>query len=151
MSEHAASGGFDLSTAPDVTAQEDQGIVVHIRDHEGELMYYTPAKEGASPKPCTITVVGSYSTRFKRVQESITTRALKRRGAPITGGLVKAQALEQVADCITEWEGWINKGKPFPYTKENAIALMRQLPYVQPQLEAAMDDHAAFFEKASGS
>jgi len=150
MSEHAAIGGFDLDQAPDAAALEDEGIFVHIRDHEGNLMYYREVG-GDEDLPVGMTVAGEYSSRYKRVREAIVTRTLKRRGAPLSGQLVGAQATEQVVGCILSWQGWARGGQLLQLTPDNAHWLLKKLPYVQPQLETAMGDHAAFFEKHSRS
>jgi hypothetical protein len=49
--------GFDLDAVEHVAKREDEGNVIHLRDHVGALMYYM---DGDDKKPVTITMAGTY-------------------------------------------------------------------------------------------
>jgi hypothetical protein len=78
-------------------------------------------------------------------------RLLKQRRTSLTGEGLNRQQLELIAASIIEWEGFTAEGQPYPFTKENAIALLDNAPWIREQVEEAMGDHAAFFPKASAS
>lgn len=139
--------GIDLSTVGDVAAREDAGQVVHLRDAGGEPIY-TGEKQD---QPVTITVAGTYSTRFRRAQDQLQQRMLKKRQRDLTPELVTANRIELVAAAILEWQGISDKGQPLPCTKDNAIRLLTAAPWIREQLEEAQQDHAGFTRTASRS
>lgn len=134
---------FDISKAQEALAAEDEGIAVEIRDNSGEVAL---CPDGS---PVTITVVGSYSKRCGDAREALQKRmaALKVR-KPSRAQSEQHQAWF-VADCVLDWHGITDDGKPFVFTRDNAIDLFLRLPFVREQVEAAMVDHAAFFSKRS--
>lgn len=133
---------MEISTSKSVAEREEEGTVVHLADETGTLMY-------ENLKPVTITVVGTYSKTYRRVQNENRAKALKQRRSQLTPEQIDAKANEAVAGCIKGWEGFLSDGKPFPFTRENAIALFEQAPWIREQVEEAMGDHAAFFPKPS--
>jgi len=138
------SGGFDLGAAKPVAALEDEGQTIEIRDIDGEVMTWTDGDGKAHP--VTITVAGSYSTRYRRAQEAQITRTMKRRNPQITGEALGKQRLEVVAACVLAWTGFANKGKPLPCDKDNVMFVLEAAPWIREQVEGAMEDHAGFFK-----
>jgi hypothetical protein len=134
---------MDISTSKDVSAREDEGTVVHVANEAGEKQYYGEKND----KPVTITVAGTYSSRYRRASEAIRDKNMKRSKRP-DGQDVDANALEVQAACMIAWEGFENAGQPFPLTKQNAIAVLDQCPWIREQVDAAMFDHAAFFKQS---
>jgi hypothetical protein len=126
-------------------AAEDEGTLVAIRDASGE-----PELQ-PNGDPVTITVAGTYSSRYRRAMDNQRERLLKQRRTSLTGEGLNRQQLELIAASIIEWEGFTAEGQPYPFTKENAIALLDNAPWIREQVEEAMGDHAAFFPKASAS
>lgn len=139
--------GLDLSTVGEVTAREDAGQVVHLRDPNGEPLY----TGGQHEQPITITVAGTYSTRVRKAQDQLQQRMLKKRQRDLTPEQVTANRNELAAAAILEWQGITDKGAPLPCTKENAIRLFTIAPWIREQLEEAQQDHAGFTGTASRS
>lgn len=137
------SKGFDVAAAKAVAAQEDEGIVVPVKDERGEPQF-------VGDVPVTITVAGTYSSVYRRALDAQRDRLMKRRRAS-TGDELQRQQLEIVAACILAWDGIMSGEKAFPLTKENAIVLLEAAPWIRADVEAAMDDHAGFFKPASSS
>jgi len=135
--------GFDIGAAKSVAAQEDEGIVVSVKDAQG-------APQFVGETPVTITVAGSYSAIYRRALDAQRDRMVKlRRG--LTGEALQRQQLELVAACILRWDGIMNGDKVFPLTKDNAVALLEAAPWIREEVEAAMGDHAGFFKPASST
>lgn len=132
---------MDIGNSKVIAAAEDEGTAVHVRNAAGEYEYFGANKD----KPVTITVVGTYSARYRRIQEQVRDKSIKRRG-PIDGRIVEDQALDMLAGSIIEWEGFEAGGIPFQFSRTNAIALLDSCPWIREQVEAAMNDHAAFFK-----
>lgn len=133
---------MDISTnsLASVEQREDEGTVVHIRDAAGEKQY-----QDDGTTPVTITVVGTYSKRYRRLAEANRDKMLKQRRTQLDGEQLDEQSLETVAGCILGWDGFTADGAPFPFTKANAVTLLKAAPWMREQVEAAMNDHAAFF------
>jgi hypothetical protein len=142
------SGGFDITAAKPVTALEDEGQTIEIRDINGEPM--TWKDDAGTEYPVTVTVAGSYSTRYRRAQEAQVTRAMKRRNPNLTGEALGKQRLEVEAACVLAWSGFFSKGKPWPCERENVITVLEAAPWIREQIAAAIEDHAGFFKGSSG-
>lgn len=140
--------GFEISNSKSVAEREDEGTVVHIADAVGEKMFYG---EGDEKKPVTITVAGTYSATYRRATDAQRERMMKQRRAALTGEQLAKQQLALVASCVLAWGGFVNNDKPFPATKENAMLLFDQAPWIREQVEEAMNDHQAFFPSSSGA
>lgn len=136
--------GIDISKAPEATAREDAGQVVHIHDEQGE-----PAYENG--QPVTVRIAGTYSSLYRRTSEAQQQRQLKQRRTTLTGEQLRKNRIELVAACVLGWDGFTDNGQPFPCTKENAVRLLDTLPWVFEQLEQAQADHQGFFSTSSGS
>ena len=121
-----------------VAEREDEGTVVQVKDENGDT------QEGV-----TITVAGTYSSRYRRATDAQRERMLKSRRASLTGEQLNRQQLELVAACIISWEGFTAEGKPYPLTKENAVALLDNAPWIREEVESAMGDHSAYFLASS--
>lgn len=134
-----------LNTGKTVAQREDEGTVVAIRDEAGEKMYQD---DGVTP--VTITVVGTYSGRYRRLIEGNNDRAWKRAGRMDAEESRKA-SLETIAGCILAWDGFTSGGQPFPLTKANACLLLDQCPWIREQVEKAMTDHSLFSTPVSSS
>jgi Mg-chelatase subunit ChlI len=131
---------MDISTSKAVASREDEGVEVHIADESGEKQYYGEKGD----QPVTITVVGTYSARYRRAVEASRDKSIKRRSA-IDARTLDDQALETIAGCILDWRGFTNGTDVYPYTRANAVALLEACPWIREQVENAMSDHAAFF------
>lgn len=149
MSDSTNGKGFDLDTAPDLAAIEDEGIVVALRDAHDEPMTYT---DGGTVKPVTITVLGTYSKTYLDITAAQRRRMGKRlgRGNDLME-VAEDNATEAVVACVRAWDGFFANGKPFPCTKPNVTTLLRstRAQHIRRQIEQAMGDHERFFTTPS--
>jgi hypothetical protein len=134
---------MDIKQAKSVSSREDKGTVLHLKDECGVKMY----DEADETKPVTITITGSYSVRAKRAMEAARDARTGRIGH-LDGEEAFAFNLEVLAACILDWQGFTADGQPYPYTRDNAIALLRDVPWIREQVQMAHNDHA-LFSKAS--
>lgn len=138
--------GFDLSAAKPVAAKEDEGQTVHVHSELGEPLYYDGGK------PVTMTVVGTYSSTYRRAEEALSNQRLKRRSrAALTAGVIRAESRSVLAACVLAWDGFMDGGKPLACTKENVVRVLEAAPWIEDQVTAAMEDHAGFFSNSSAS
>lgn len=130
-------------TGKTVAQREDEGTTIHVRDENNEKMY----QNAEQTTPVTITVVGTYSSRYRRLMEATGDRAWKKAGRMEAEDNRKS-ALEIVAGCILEWDGFTTGDEkfevPYTYSKANAVVLLDQCPWIREQVEKAMSDHALF-------
>lgn len=138
--------GFDLGAAKQVAEREDEGQVVHVTGPDGEPAYYM---DGDERKPVTITVAGSYSKTYRRAEEGQRRRNLKRRSTKVTPAQLDRNRRELIASCVLDWQGFFEAGRPLPCTKENVMRVLSAAKWIQYDVEAAMEDHAAFFDGSS--
>lgn len=129
---------MEIGNNKTVAEQEEEGTVIEVRDAAGEI------EEGV-----TITVVGTYSATYRKAQAANRDKFLKGRRGPLSGDALEQQAIETTARCIKSWTGLTSNGADFPCTRENAVSLLTNAPWIREQVEEAMHDHAAFFKKAS--
>jgi hypothetical protein len=136
---------FDVSAQKDVGQREEEGTLVPVKSVTGEVQY---DGEGDATKPVTIRVVGTYSKTYRRASFALRERVRKFRTTR-TSEQQDQHAIELIADCLLGWEGITNGGQPFPFTRDNAIALLTNCPWVREDVEAAMGDHERFFSTSS--
>lgn len=137
-------GGFDLGHAKAVADREDVGQVVHLKDESGEPLYVDEART----EPVTVTVVGTYSSRYRRALDGkLDRQARNRRADPES---VKQDSLEVIADCVIAWAGIVNGGVPLDCKRVNVLKLL-DVVWIKEQITAAMEDHAGFFRASSGN
>ncbi len=131
---------MDISNTKSVAEREEEGTVVDVKDATGEKQ-----------KGVTITVMGTYSSTYRRAVAANRDRILKQRRATVDGDQLEQQAIETAASCIKAWTGFTAGDKPYPLTKANAVALLTNAPWIREQVEEAMNDHASFFPKPSAA
>ncbi len=128
---------MEIGNNKTVADREEEGTEVEVRDVAGEV------EAGV-----TITVVGTYSTTYRKAQSQNRDKFLKQRGK-IDSDMIEKQSVETTARCIKAWKGFTSNGQDFPYTKDNAVLLLTNAPWIREQVEEAMNDHAAYFPKPS--
>jgi hypothetical protein len=143
---------FNVSQQKSEASLEDEGrpVPIHTRD-EKPATYVKDGKE----LPVTITIVGSYSDRYRRKYNAQRKQMLAARRTEVSDKVDPLQ-VELVAHCIKSWEGLEDHDAsgnvvPFPFTEANAIALLTACPWVRQELEVAMGDHAGFSKSSSSS
>ncbi len=124
----------------DIAAREDAGRTIHLRSATGELEYWPDGKT-----PITLTVVGTYSKKYREAKRTVQKRYQKRREVDVDEFTQEIAAL-----CITAWSIPLGEG-PTPLTKENALKLLQRAPWVAEQVAEAMGDHEGFSGAASPS
>lgn len=136
---------MDIRTAAQVASREDEGIVIPVLGPDGE-----PDLTGDPPEQTTITVAGTYSSRYRRAldaqRKQVFSRAIRRRPDSEDA---QRQALTLVASCVIAWHGFTDNGQPYLCTRDNIMALFDKAPWVLQQVEAGMEDHQGFFKAAS--
>lgn len=137
------SKGFDLSSAAPVADAEDEGQTFHVHDEHGDPLYY------ADQKPVTMTMAGTYSRRYRRAEEAMTNRRLKRRRRSLSAEEVRRDQLHLTASCALDWEGFFQGGTPIECTKDNAVKVLEVAPWIRDQAEQVMEDHAGFLQSSS--
>lgn len=150
------AGGFDMDEAEQLADREDQGTDVEWEDALGRARYQPGTKT-----PLTVHVVGSLSKRYRKVQQlqrakgwksgiASATKANETEDDAALGERLMREETESVAACIDGWSaGFTSGGKPFAYSKENAIRLLTLNPHMQAKLVREMNDHARFFGQSS--
>lgn len=131
----------DISNIGSQADQQDQSASVTIYQPDGE-----PYTHGDG-QPVTISVLGAYSKKVKRVREAQTKRLLSQRRTKLEPADILDNRVEVAVAAITGWEGWESGGQPLACTPENADALLRQAPWILEQVEQAIEGHARFFAK----
>lgn len=140
MTQPKAFPGFAIEDAPVITAREDEGIAVPILDPR------------TSTVVAEITVVGTYSRTYRQAQDAVTERAMReRRTTRPTTEEIDENVVGVVARCIRSWTGFTKAGVPYDHTEANAVALLRQAPFILEQLQVAMKDHERFFATSSSA
>ena len=131
-------GGLNIASAKAVAAQEDDGQVVELMDHDGE-----PYDE-----PVTVTVVGTYSTRYRKAVDKQRREMIKNRRIKTSAQALFKNQIELEAACVIAWEGLFDGDKAIECNPENAAEMLATVPWFREQVQAAMEDHAGFFESA---
>lgn len=126
---------MEIGNSKTVGEREEEGVTIDVKDAKGDR------EPGV-----TITVVGSYSDTYRKLQNKNRDSMLKKRGR-LEGDELEGQSVETTARCIKSWAGFTSSGKEFPYTTANAVALLTSCPWIREQVEEAIHDHAAFFPK----
>lgn len=137
---------MDLATLD--MAAADTGAVMTVRHPISDAVL-----EGTDGQPITITLAGSDSERFRKVQRASANRRLKtqssRRGQ-ITSEEIEADALETLAACTIAWHGLVVDGEALECNAVNARKAYKRLPWLREQVDAFVGDRANFL-KASPS
>lgn len=136
-------GTFSLQGAQAVTAAQDKGTVMVLKDHEGNPFTYT---DGAGVEhECTARVAGQLSATYRKAEDAMRDRQLKRRSLTITAEMLTKQQLELTAACVLDWN--LQDGdKPIPCTREHVIKVLTAAPWIRTDIEAVIADPARFLE-----
>jgi hypothetical protein len=141
----AEAQGFDLSTADDVAGRENEGQWIEIHGAEGDPLFY---RDGEDVKPVRALVAGTYSRRYRRVEESLRDKRMKK-GSRYTGEQFERDQVRLAALCVLDWEGFFASGKPIPCDESNVATVLQKAPWIRDQVTTAMQDHEGFSEASS--
>lgn len=128
---------FDLGKAAEVAVREDEGRTVGLVDETGAPM------DGV-----TVTVVGSYSKRYREAVDARANRKFRLGKVP-TPAEVRAETLHLYADCVTGWAGFEKNGQPHTCTREHVVEVFEKAPWIYEQVAQAVEDHAGFSRASS--
>lgn len=111
-------------------------------------------------EPVIFRVVSEHSKAARRVaqlQKQKIAKLIRRYGSweAIPGAETDALDYAKTAACIVGWEGVEANGEPFPYSPENAVAIVSALREHKPahlkQIEGEIETHDSFFAKGSAT
>lgn len=132
---------FSLKGAQAVQSREDLGAKVTLRDELGEPLMVND--ETGAAVPAFAVVVGKLSGTYRKAEQAVNDRTLKRRTTELTAELLEAQELEKLAKCVKSWN-LTDDGRPIPATTQNVITVFQAAPWIRRELEAVMNDPGRF-------
>lgn len=132
---------FSMATSLAVAKREEKGTVVLHRDEHGEPLY-TMDDSGELVRAQSV-VLGKLSGTFRKAEQAINDRMIKRRTAELTADMVDRHELEKIAACIRSWN-FRDGTKPIPLTVNNAAMVMTVAPWIRRDYTEAMNDSARF-------
>lgn len=138
---------------------------VKIKDTTVLNEFYDPAGDlivdESTGQPVSIEIYGAESDQFRKlIAKRIRAEQVKNKGKrkrddePVTDeslAKVRKEGLQTLAECTVSWSGFYRDGKELKCTVENAVALYQAAPFIRKQVDAAMGDESAFFEKQPSS
>lgn len=127
-----------LTAAPNVTAIEDAGRTIHLKDHRGDLWYDDDGK------PVTATIAGLYSLRYTTAKGQELERGIKA-GKRVTGKDFEASSVRLDAALVIDWD--LRDGDRMV----DPIRVFAVWPFVREQITQEASDHAGFFETTSST
>ena len=105
-------------------------------------------KEG----PVTIDLLSADSDAFRTRQFAALNKRLRSGKKPkLSAEDIDDEAIDLIAACITGWRNIELDGEAFPYSPDNAKALLRRLPWLREQLDEAIADRANFIRTSRTS
>ncbi len=133
---------MDIGT--EIKASED-GAKLNLKDKKGN-----PAINGTG-EPVTITLAGTDSARWRKAEDVIGNRRLKRAN-PRTGAGAGAKSMEEqrddraflLASVTLEWHGIVVNGQPWECSPEKAKELYLVAPFIAEQVDEFITDKANF-------
>lgn len=135
---------FDLKQRANEAQREDEGTRVHIKGLDGRPMYH---EAGGERRPVTITVAGTLSRRYRRVENGIRRRRIDPKA--LTGEQFYDDAVDKAVACTLAWDGFAMDGQPIEPSEQNVRQVYLAAPEVLDQVTEAMQDHTRFFGSAS--
>jgi hypothetical protein len=143
---------MDISTSANAAAIEEQGTAIPIRDQFGK-----PAFASDKTTPAMMIVVGSYSQRYRDALQQFQAWVAEasstlKDGEEIDPKIRDAKWTEMVLSrSILSWNGLDNGESEFPFSAENAIALLTPRPWIADDVQKAVHKHERFFGEPSTS
>jgi hypothetical protein len=134
--------GFDLSTAADITARENDGTWIELFGADEELMTF------GDGQPVAMRVAGAHSQHYRDAERAMVEQQLRKQRKQMTAEQATRRTKEMIAACVLEWRGIFANGEPLPCTRANVLAVFDAAPWIYAQVVAAVGDHARFFEAA---
>ena len=139
--EVAPAAPFSLSGAKKVSAREDKGVEVVLKDEFGDPL--TVLGPDNNTLPAVAIVAGKLSARYRSAEQRINDRTLKRRQTDFTAEILERNEIEKIAACVLSWN-LTDNGKPIPADLGNVRMVLQVAPWIRRDLEAAMSEPARF-------
>jgi hypothetical protein len=133
--------GFNRQKQAQLAGKEDEGLAFPVRNADNSVAY---KQDGVTP--CTITVAGTHSRRYRDKQKEMD-RAKIRGAQTMTDA--KSRGRELLVHCTLSWDIEDDEAGPVPFNRQNVMELYRDCPWIAEAAEEAMTDHAGFFETPS--
>lgn len=101
----------------------------------------------ADGKPMTATVYSPFSDKFKRIAHEQAKKRISKAKKDKELGYDELDefTLEMMADSLSDWYV-VFDGKPLEFSKDNAKALFKKLPWFLEQVKEAQDNIEHFFK-----
>lgn len=132
---------FSLSAAKESVDREDIGAPVTLQDEAGDPLMTTD--EAGTPIPAVAVVVGKHSATFRKIEQTINNKMLKRRVTELTHEILEQNELEKLAACVKSWN--LRDGStPIVCDKDNVITVLKSVPWIRTQIATAVNDSARF-------
>lgn len=133
---------MDITQLNAEVAKDETGVTIEISKKDG-----TPYL-AADGTPCTITVLGSESKRYRDARDLTQRRALHKRRVKLEPADIMRNRIELAAAAITDWHGWEIGGKEAACTPEHIQTLLK-VYHILEQVEEGIESHADFFAAQS--
>lgn len=133
---------FSLNSSRAVAEREERGTTIALRDETGDPL---TVSVGDTEVQATITIVGKLSGTYRRIEQQLNDRLLKRRTTELTSEVIERNELEKIAACVKDWN-LTDEGKPLPCTKENVLAVLTAAPWIRRELDQVMSDPSRFLD-----
>lgn len=139
---------MSTANAPQVIAAIDLAAFDHV-DTTDVVIVHPATKE---PIGLTITVMGSDSEAYQKLQRAKINRRLKQKNRkPLTAEQIDEEATQDLAHATL---GWSQNGQPtalvggkhLPCEYDNVVALYNRLPFIKEQVDAAIGDRSLFIK-----
>jgi len=139
---------MELQKIKALVEQDNEPVKVEIYQPNGD-----PYLGGPDGKTISFfEVLGSESKVYKEARRAQQRRIFKRAraggGATMTPEESERDAIELAASAVTGWGAWEANGEPLPLTPENVRAML-SVDHIFDQVNAGIQRHASFFERAS--
>jgi hypothetical protein len=134
---------FSLAGARAVAAREDKGTVVILTDEHGDALQCQ--QPDGTVEDAQVVVTGKLSSTFKKAEQRINDRTIKRRALEITADMLERNELEKIAACVKSWN-LTDGGTPIELNTENFIAVAQAAPWIKERIEKVMSEPARFLD-----
>ena len=96
---------------------------------------------------------GKYSQKYKAEERRIINKTLQRarRRDEFDADDSEAQSFDRIFGASAGWDLCDPDGTAVPFTKDNALTVLRKAPWFVPELQKAIEGHDSFFKRGSAS
>lgn len=106
----------------------------------------------ADETPMTVIIHGPYSKRYKKALRDQQQRRMKHVGRKSRSTTLSPEEIEEMTNdllltCIEDWQITLEGDEKLPFSRETAVEVFEEFPWVRDQLNAAMGDVGDFLEK----